>query len=153
MHFFADAGVSWKGLLLWRHVFSAGRVRLLLPVSVVPQYVNKCNKRRGGWVGGWMDDLAFYWYRFALCMYYVYGCLTSYLIMRLGSRALVVVRCAFFRASLVPFPIPLQLRAGCSGGDYATSAGVSVVEKRSILGGRLTFLQYWNLSGNLLAAM
>ena len=37
-----------------------------------------------------MDDLAFYWYRFALCMY-VYGCLTmnSYLIMRLGSRALV----------------------------------------------------------------
>ena len=26
-----------------------------------------------------MDDLAFYWYRFALCMY-MYGCLTSYLI-------------------------------------------------------------------------
>ena len=48
------------------------RVRLLLPVSVVPQYVNKCNKRQGGWVGGWMDDLAFYWYRFALCMYAVW---------------------------------------------------------------------------------
>ena len=33
------------------------RVSLLLPVSVVPQYVNKCNKRRGVWVGGWMTWL------------------------------------------------------------------------------------------------
>ena len=50
--------------------------------------------------------------------------------MRVGSRALVV-RCAFFRASLVPFPIPLQLRAGCSGGDYATS-GVSCRKEKYI---------------------
>ena len=77
LHFFAlysraaDADVSWRGLFCGG-TFSVRRVRLLLPVSVVPQYVNKCNKRRGGWVGGWMDDLAFYWYRFALCMYAVW---------------------------------------------------------------------------------
>ena len=43
-----------------------------------------------------------------------------------------MVRCAFFRASLVPFPIPLSIAAGCSGGDYATSAGVSCRKEKYI---------------------
>ena len=99
-----------------------------------------------------MDDLAFYWYRFALCMYYVYGCLTSYLIMRLGSGG-GAVRIFSGQPSSVSDPSSiagwlLHRRGLCDVGGRA-----SVVEKRSILGGRLTFLQYWNLSGNLLAAM
>ena len=97
-----------------------------------------------------MDDLAFYWYRFALCMYYVYGCLTSYLIMRLGrSYPGGAVRIFSGQPSSVSDPSSIAgwLQRGLC------DVGRSVVEKRSILGGRLTFLQYWNLSGNLLAAM
>ena len=46
------------------------------------------------------------------------GCLTSYLIME--TREVVPwwwCGVAFFRASLVPFPIPLSIAAGCSGGS------------------------------------
>ena len=99
------------------------RVRLLLPVSVVPQYVNKCNKRRGGWVGGWMTWLFIGTDLHSVCM-----CTAASNYETRGSCPGGAVRIFSGQPSSVPIPLPL--RAGCSG-DYATS-GVSCRKEKYI---------------------
>ena len=123
-----------------------------MPVSVVPQDDNKCNKRRGGWVGGWMTWL---FIMVQICTLYVLCVWLLDFISNYETRESCpgggAVRIFSGQPSSVSDPSSiagwLQRRVLFDVG------GRSVVEKRSILGGRLTFLQYWNLSGNLLAAM